>query len=124
MSKSALLERPAEARVERSVVRERITIARVAVVIAYVLISTAIALSSSAALVHEQSVALGQVNSNHGAVVDLLTMGGLALLGAVSAGIAAVNQRPKRLSSWVALIASGVALLALLLASLPLTQYS
>jgi hypothetical protein len=121
MSKSALLERPAEARAERSVGRERITIARVAVVIAYVLISTAIALSSSAVLVHEQSVALGQVDSNHGAVVDLLTMGGLALLGAVSAGVAAVNQRPKRLSSWVALVASGVALLALLLASLPLT---
>jgi nicotinamide riboside transporter PnuC len=48
----------------------------------------------------------------------------LALLGAISAGVAAVNQQPKRPSSWVALVASVVGLLALLLASLPVTGYS
>jgi uncharacterized membrane protein YkvI len=119
-----LLERPAESRAKRTVVPERITIARVAAIISYVLISTAIALSLIAALVHDQAAALGEVRSNGNAVVDLLALGGLALLGAVSTGVAAVNQQPTRLSSWVALVASGVALLVLLVASLPVTPYS
>ncbi len=124
MSKSVILERPVVTESERPVARERSTIARVAVVVAYVLISTAIALSLSAALVHQEAVAMGDAATSGTAVVDLLGLGALALLAAVSAAVAAVNQQPRRVSSWVALVLSGVALLTLLIASLPVTQYS
>jgi hypothetical protein len=113
MSKSALLERP-ESRV--AVAPERVAIARVAEIIAYILVATAIALGLSATLLDQQSLMLGSSSREPGAM-ELLTLGGLALVGAVSAGVAAVSQRPRRLSSWIALVASGLALLALVLAS-------
>jgi hypothetical protein len=47
-------------------------------------------------------------------------LGALALLGAVAAGLTAVNQQPRRVSSWISFIASGVGLFAVLLTSLTL----
>jgi len=99
---------------------ERIAIARTAIVLAWLLDATAIALAFCASLVHQQAIYLGVHGANAGAVTSLLTLGGLALLGAVASGIAAVGQRPRRVSTWLALVASGIGLLALLLSTIPI----
>jgi hypothetical protein len=99
---------------------DRLTIARAAVVVAWVLVATAAALAMSALLLHQQAVDLDVHGANEGGVLGLLTLGALALLGALAASVAAVNQQPKRISGWVSLIASGLALLALLLVTLPM----
>lgn len=100
--------------------RDRLTITRAAVVIAWVLISTATALSLSALLVHQQALELDANAASTPGVLDLLTLGALALLGALAASIAAVNQQSKLVSGWVSLVTSAAGLLAVLLVTLPL----
>ncbi|HEY4267248.1 MAG TPA: hypothetical protein VGM94_03555 [Galbitalea sp.] len=104
----------------RTSVRDRLTIARAAVVVAWVLIATAAALGLSALLLHQQAVELDVHGADTGGVLGLLTLGALALLGAVAASVAAVNQQSKRMPGWVSLVASSAALLAVLAATLPL----
>jgi len=96
---------------------DRATVSRVAVIVSYILVATATALGLIAMLVRQDAAYSGAAAAG---ALQLLAFGGLALLGAIAAGVAAVTQDRRRISGWVALIASGVALLALLFASIPL----
>jgi hypothetical protein len=52
------------------------------------------------------------------AVTGLLSLAALALLAGLSAGIAAVRERPRRPLGWLAASAAGVALVAVTIAGL------
>jgi hypothetical protein len=118
LTRTTVLDGSSDAR--RAGIRDRLTIARAAVVVAWVLIATATALAFSALLLQQQAVELDLHGANAPGVLGLLALGALALLGALAASLAAVNQQSKRVSGWVSLIASGAALIALLLTTLPL----
>jgi hypothetical protein len=50
-------------------------------------------------------------------VADLLSLSALALLGGLSAGVAAVRERPRRVFGWILASLSGIALVAVSIAS-------
>jgi hypothetical protein len=98
---------------------EPTAIARVAMIVSYVLDAVGLALAAAAEFVLHNTA--GALATDHLAseAPMLMALGGLALLGAVAAGIASVSQQPRRMSTRVALVVAGLALAGLVLASIP-----